>query len=197
MPCGTKPDLIALFRIFAERAAIGAHRHAAHALEAARADEILPAQKPPWLRPVLKASRPDAQKRFSCAPGTPSLHPAFCSATLGSTAPCSMYRAHAAHHHVIDARVSRSWRRWHLDEQARHQVHGLDLMQTAVRLALGAWRADGGRKCKRLESWISPEVAARQRRGAICTEALVSASPEQAIFAGNRSSNWCLTKTSP
>ena len=39
---------------------------------------------------VLKVSKPLAQNRLSWAPGTDSSQPAFCSAILGSTAPCSI-----------------------------------------------------------------------------------------------------------
>ena len=72
MPCGTKPVVSAVARVGGPGAAVGAHRHPAHRLDAAGEDQVLEAAADAATAAWLTASRPEAQKRLSWTPATVS-----------------------------------------------------------------------------------------------------------------------------
>ena len=103
MPCGTKPVVERGGRVHRPGAAVGAHRHPAHRLDAAGEDQVLEAGADLRAAAWLTASSPEAQKRLSCTPATVSGKPAASAAVLAMSPPCSPIGETHAEHDVVDA----------------------------------------------------------------------------------------------
>ncbi|CAM5742257.1 hypothetical protein SALBM311S_06770 [Streptomyces alboniger] len=92
---------------------------------------------------MLTASRPDAQKRFSCTPATVSGRPAAIAAMRAMSGALVADRADDTEDDVVDGRrVQVREAGADLVDESHDQVDGLGAVQGAVRLAAAARGAD-------------------------------------------------------
>ena len=142
MPCGTKRRVVVGLRVHRPGAAVGAHRHARHRLDAAGEDEVLPAGGDLLGGDVdgLQARGAEAVE-LDARDGVRQA--GLDRGGLGDVRALVADRRHAAEHDVVDpVRIKAAVAASSLVHQPDHEVDRLGRVQRAVALALPARGAD-------------------------------------------------------